>query len=441
MITGIPITGGFDPLTQQPSQPWVISQQVDQLFETRPLPATVDRIDEDIDVLWIVHPTALDEMTLYAIDQFVLRGGRLLAFVDPLAEVAASAPSPAGLNPGTGSTLGALFDAWGVEFSMGDVVGDDRYALSVNTGGLRPVRHLGLIGLDAQAIDPDDVVTAGLETVNLGVAGHLSLAEGSTLTLTPLLESSNEAATLPTDRFRFLADPGELQTGFSPTGETYVLAARLQGSIKTAFPDGPPQEFEPTAEFIGSQIDSTDDANMIVVADVDILSDRLWVQRQSFLGQQLVNAFANNGDFVINAIDNLSGSADLIGLRGRASFSRPFEKVDELRREADARFRATEQQLQAELSETEQRLGELQASRDDATSLLMSPEQQAEIDRFLAQQLRIRQELRAVRRELDSSIERLGLTLRIINIAAVPLLLVAIRLGYGIMRRNRRLAK
>jgi ABC-type uncharacterized transport system involved in gliding motility auxiliary subunit len=174
---------------------------------------------------------------------------------------------------------------------------------------------------------------------------------------------------------------------------------------------------------------------------VDVLSDRLWVQIQrSLFGQQLATAFANNGDFVGNAIANLAGSEDLIGLRSRASFARPFDTVDTLRREADARFRTTEQQLQAELAETEQRLGDLQAARDDTTSLLMSPEQQAELARFQAEQVRIRRELRSVQRDLDSSIEGLGVTLKIVNIAAVPLALTVLALLMAFLRHRRKRA-
>ena len=171
---------------------------------------------------------------------------------------------------------------------------------------------------------------------------------------------------MTSDRFQFLPDPGELLNGFAATGTKYVLAARLEGAIKSAFPDGPPaapdREAPVDAELGAQHIASTDSANVILVGDVDMLSDRLWVQVQSFLGQRLVTAFANNGDFVINALDNLSGSADLIGLRSRATYTRPFTTVEELRREADARFRATEQQLQAELAETERKLGDLQSS-------------------------------------------------------------------------------
>ena len=183
---------------------------------------------------------------------------------------------------------------------------------------------------------------------------------------------------------------------------------------------------------------STDNANLVIVADVDMLSDRLWVQAQNFLGQRVVSAFANNGDFVFNTLDNLSGSAALIGLRSRATYTRPFTKVEELRSQADVQFRATEQWLQAELRDTEQKLGELQAARKDQSSLMMSPEQQAEVQKFLDAQVRIRQELRNVRRNLDRDIDNLGTTLKILNIALVPILLTALALGAVVVKRRRK---
>jgi ABC-type uncharacterized transport system involved in gliding motility auxiliary subunit len=441
LLSGVSMTEGFNPQIQQMTEPWVITTQARQLFEIRTLTPGSTAIEDDIDILWIVHPQDLDAATLYAIDQFVLDGGRALIFVDPLAEIDMANADPTGMAMGSASNLERLFDAWGLNFSAANVVGDNRYALSISGGfGGRPVRHLGLVGLDTASIDSEDVVTSGLGSVNLGTAGHFSVEDGTAIELVPLLTSSTEAAELPTSQFQFLADPETLLDGFVPSGEQYVFAARVIGELTTAFPDGPPAPAEGDDEAAsappGPQLTSSDSANVIVVGDVDILSDRLWVQTQSFLGQQIVTPFANNGDFIINALDNLSGSAALIGIRARASFSRPFTTVDELRRQADAQFRETEQQLQAELDETEQRLTGLQEARTDEGSLLMSTEQQEEIQRFLGEQVRIRSELRAVRRNLDSSIEGLGTTLRVINIGLMPLLLTVAALAAVFVRRR-----
>ena len=453
---GVSMTAGFDPQTQRVTEPWVVYSQAGQLFEMRSLPPGFTEIEEDVGVLWLVHPRSLEDDTLYAIDQFVMGGGRALIFVDPFAEVdMAAAMDPAAMAAGSASDLEPLLSGWGVEFSTGEVVADNQYALSVTTGlSMRPVRHLGLLGLDATAIDPEDVITDGLYNINVGTAGHFSVAEGSTAALQPLLSSSSNAETLPAIQMQMLTDPEALLDDFAPSGESYILAARLTGPLNSAFPDGPPAEALPDADgdlaedsdgtvdglpegTDGAHLASTDSANVILVGDVDILSDRLWVQQQNFLGQTLATAFANNGDFLINALDNLSGSADLIGIRARGTYSRPFTRVQALRRQADAQFRQTEQRLQAELTETESRLSELQDARTDQGSLLMSDEQQAEIQRFLDEQVRIRQELRGVQRNLDRSIERLGTVLQFINIGLVPLLLTAVALSAVFVRRRR----
>jgi ABC-type uncharacterized transport system involved in gliding motility auxiliary subunit len=451
LLTSAPVGGGFNPQTQQPSQPWVVVDQAKQLTEVRTLPASVLAIEDDVDVLWIVHPQMLDDSTLYAIDQFVMRGGRALIFVDPIAEILAGA-DPTGLGIGgaaSTSTLERLFTAWGVDFNTMSVVADNRYALSIG-GRFQPIRHVGLLGLDAGAMSQDDPITSGLSTVNFGVAGYFELAEGATAKLTPLMSSSVEAEAMPAERFQFLPDPTELLNGFTPDGKQYALAVRLEGPLKSAFPDGAPQrpegqeespatDQEPIAAALSAgHLASTDNANLVLVGDVDVLSDRLWVQTQSFLGQRLMTAFANNGDFVINALDNLSGSAALIGLRSRATYSRPFTTVEALRRRADLEFRATEDRLEAELVQTEQRLGELQAARSDGNSLLMSPEQQAELQRFVDEQVRIRQELRAVRRNLDADIDRLGTWLKVVNIALMPVLLTIVALGVVVVRARRK---
>ena len=445
LLSGAPIAGSFNPQTQQPTQPWVIVEQARQLFDVRMLAESTLKIDDDVGVLWVVHPAMLDDATQYAIDQFVLRGGRALIFVDPVAEILGS-QEPGGFAPAPSSTLERLFKTWGVEFSTGDVVADNRYGLSIRMGQ-RPTRHVGLLGLDMDAMAQDDPITSGLGSVNVGLAGSFKLAEGAATKLTPLLKSSTEAEMLPAARFQFLPDPGELLNGFKATGTQYTIAARLQGPLKTAFPDGPPPAKDegrdkPVDETLkAAHRASTDNANLVLVGDVDVLSDRLWVQVQNFLGQRLVNAFANNGDFVINALDNLSGSADLIGLKSRATYSRPFTTVEKLRRDADAKFRETEQQLQGQLSDTERKLGELQAARNDKSSMLMNAEQQQEIQRFLDEQVRIRQELRAVRRNLDQDIDDLGTRLKIINTATVPVLLTVVTLVVVYVKRRRKAAR
>jgi ABC-type uncharacterized transport system involved in gliding motility auxiliary subunit len=440
LISGLPMTGGFDPQTQQMQQPWIMSQQIRQLFEVRTLASSLTTIDDEIGLLWIVHPTSLSESALYAIDQFILGGGRALIFVDPLAEVATLSPDPTGAEAGASSSLEPLFSAWGLEFDPTRVVADKAYALAVNAGGGRTVVHIGLLGLDGDALADDEVVTTGLASgINLGTAGSLRAAVDAGIELVPLLESSADSALMPAADFRFLTDPLALLDDFAADGETHVLAARIAGPLRSAFPDGPPGADDPAlAAADNAHRQSAESSNLIVVADVDVLSDRLWVQRQrSILGREIASAFAANGDFVANAIANLAGAEELIGLKSRETFVRPFDRVEALQREADARFRETEQELQARLAETESRLADLQQAREDQGSLLMSAEQQAEVDRFREEQLRIRRELRSVQRELDSSIDNLGARLKLINILVIPLALALIAVLGVVLRRRR----
>ena len=292
------------------------------------------------------------------------------------------------------------------------------------------------------------MVTADLNSINLGTAGHFTATEDSGVEIEPLLTSSTSAQTMPAARFAFLPDPSTLQDDFAPTGINYVIAARVTGHFKSAFPNGLRElrvdagdgDAEDAGPLPGHIAESTEPANLIIVADVDMLGDMMWVQVQSFFGQQIANSFASNGAFVVNALESLSGSSDLIGVRSRASYTRPFTRVDALRVEAEAQFRQTEQRLQGELTDTEARLGELQSSREDTGTMLMTPEQQAEIDRFMDQRADIRKELRAVQRDLDKNIEDLGTRLKIINIALVPALITLFAM-FGVWRRNREQVK
>jgi len=437
LISGVPMSGGFDPQTQQLQQPWIVDQHIRQLFDVRSFDSGLEDIDDDISLLWLVHPVGLPESTLYAIDQFVLNGGRALIFVDPLAEVAAGADPTAG-GTATSSDLAPLFRAWGLSFDPSAVVTDSRYALSVASGG-RAVRLISVLGLEPDAMAQDEIVSAGLAKLNLSTAGSLGVTEDAAITLVPLLQSSTESDLAPAPQFQFLTDPMALLDSFVPGGEAHVLAARIEGPLTTAFPGGPPGNDESVPDLAEGHLESSEQSNIIVVADVDMLSDRLWVQMQrSIFGQQIASPIANNHDFVANAISNLAGSEDLIGLKSRQTFDRPFDRVQALRREADAQFRATEQRLEAELAETERRLGDLQAAREDGGSLFMTEEQQDELERFRQEQLRIRTELRAVQRGLDSSIENLGTALKLINIVVIPLgLALAAFVTYRLRRRRK----
>jgi ABC-type uncharacterized transport system involved in gliding motility auxiliary subunit len=445
VLTTLPMTTDFNPMTGQMRDPWAVMSQLEQLFTVRTVSSEATNIDADIEVLVLVHPKGLSQGTLYALDQFVLRGGRALIFVDPQSEAdpaGQQADNPyAALGASRSSTLEPLFKAWGVEFDSRQVIGDLQHALMVGgMGGGEPQRHIAFLGFDRTNLNAQDVITAALDNINIATAGSFKLTPESTLELEPLIQSSTLAAKLPVERFAMLFDPASLRDGFQPTGERFVIAARLSGKLKSAFPEGRPAGETPAVPVAGAPgtlSESAQPANLVLVADTDVLTDMLWVRSDSFFGQKFAQAIANNGDLVLNAVDNLTGNSDLISIRGRASFVRPFERVEELRRQAEDRFRSKERELEEELRATEQKLTALQSSRNDTSSLILTPEQEQELDRFQDEKLRIRKELREVRHGLDQEIDRLGTVLKVINIALVPLLLTIVALGAFLWRRRR----
>jgi ABC-type uncharacterized transport system involved in gliding motility auxiliary subunit len=438
LISALDMKPGFDPATQSVREAWVIHQQFDQLFELQDIQADAAALADDLELLVLVHPKDLSENMLYQIDQFVLRGGRVLAFMDPLAEadLGGDPNDPmARMNAGGSSSLGPLLQAWGVGFDSSRVVGDRAFALQVNVAqGQPPVRHLGILSVNADGMNNSDVASADLQSVNFSSSGWLTPLEGATTVFEPLVQSSKNAAPIDAARLRFLSNPQDLSRGFEPTGDRYALVARISGHVKTAFqqpPEGMP--------LVGHLAESGETGvNVVLFADTDVLTDRLWVQKQNFLGQTIANSFADNGTLVANIADQLLGSSDLIGIRTRASTNQPFERVNALKLSAEARFRDTEERLQAELEETERTLTEMQSVRQDSELTVLSAAQQDEVQRFIDRKLQIRGELRQVQHDLSRDIEALGMRLKFINIVLVPTLIIIAAFLFGQMRRRRR---
>ncbi len=436
LISSLNMGPGFDPNTRQMNPGWAINSSMSELFDVRQLNAAQTKsIDADISTLVLVHPKEYSDDLLYAIDQFVLRGGKLMVFVDPNAELDESGNDPnnpsAAMFASKASDLPKLFKAWGVEYDPGKILLDAKQALSVQSPTGQGIRHLAIYGFRGDSMNQEDVITAQLGSVNMATAGVIRLAEGATMKLSPLIQASSESMLAEAERVKMSPDPVSLFQGFKASGQTYVVAGRLEGTAKTAFPE------RTGADHLA---ESKQPANIVIVADTDVLTDRLWVQVQNFFGQQVMNAFANNGDFAVNAVDNLTGSSALISVRSRAASSRPFTTVEALRRSAEDKFRATEQQLNERLQETERKLNELQRGKADDQALILSPEQKAELEKFQEQKVSIRKELRSVRRQLDADIENLGGKLKWLNILLVPSLVAIGAVIFVMRRRARRLA-
>jgi ABC-type uncharacterized transport system involved in gliding motility auxiliary subunit len=446
LMSSLALQGQFNPMTGQMGEPWPILTQLQDLFTVRSLSTEVDHIDKDVDVLMLVHPKAWPPKTLYAIDQFVMRGGKVLLFVDPYSGADTSGEDPsnplAGAMADHSSNLAPLLPAWGIDYDPTKVIGDLERGLEVRTSMQSPpIRHIGILGLGPESMDKKDVVTASLDKINLATAGWLAPRAGAKTTFEPLLLSSTSAAPIPSQRFNALTDPSTLRDGFKPTGNRYALAARITGPVDSAFPQGaPPDPKAASGPPIAHIPKSTAPANIVVIADTDLLMDYMWVQTRELFGQRVAQAFANNGDLVANILDNLSGTSAMISIRGRATFSRPFERVEALRRQADDRLRSKALELQSELQQTETKLTELQSKRNDQASLALSPEQEAELKRFTAEKAQVRKELRETQRGLDVDINRLDSWLKIINIAIAPLCVAVAGVIILSLRRRRRTA-
>jgi len=442
ILSTLPVDASFDQLSGRMQEGWAAIAQLREVVQLRTLAPDIAKIDADVELLVLIHPKDLPAKTLYAIDQFVMRGGKLIAFIDPQAEndPAAQQGGPMAMAPRS-SSLGPLLDAWGVAYDPGKVVGDRGLGLTVRMRqNEQPAQHVEIIGLNRDSMDTKDVVTSALNSINVWTAGALKKKDGATIQFEPLLQSSGDAALLPAMQFSFMSDPQATLGNFKPSGERYTIAARVHGKLKSAYPNGAPAaEGEAAAKPAAGdhKAESAGDADLIVVADSDILADQMWVQVQNVFGQRMMMAVANNGDFLANAVDNLAGSSDLISIRGRQSFFRPFTKVDELRRHAGEQLSAKEKELDTELKQTEQRLTELEAGRNSTGSLVLTPEQQAELTRFQQERLRIRKELRDVRRGLDVEIKDLGWWIKLLNIATVPALLAIGAIVLALTRRRR----
>ena len=448
LISGLPVNGGVDMATRSMNQPWSAVQQLKQLYELVDLGAGPDVIGEDIDLLLIIHPANLAEPAQYAIDQFVLSGRNAIIFVDPYAETADPGPGAMPVRDPTplDSNLPRLFTAWGVEMVPAKVLGDAAHAMLVNIGDhLPPARNLTLLGFSEENIAKEELVTQKLDTLNLASAGVWRKLEGVDTQWTELLWSSKAAGLLDVEKVRTLMDPNRLFDSFVPDGRNHVVAGQLSGTVNTAFPDGKPvsspgdgpsDDDSSQAQELSSAI-GRGEINVLLVADTDLLTDRLWVQKQSFFGEPLLSPFADNGSLLINAADYLAGSADLISIRSRGTYDRPFTRVHEIQRQAEEGYRETADELAAQLKATEAKLTELQQSKTGAEAQVLNAEQEQAVDEFLAQKLSIRKSLREVQHQLTRDIEALGTRLKLINIGLIPLLLTLLVLLLALTRRLR----
>lgn len=434
----------------QSQPPWVIFQNLADDYEIRPIAMDVDQIPADIDALIMVHPKNLSEQTQFAIDQFVLWGGRLLAFLDPLclADAANADPAMARGASKPSSDLGKLLEAWGINYASDlvllDMEASTRIRQSDNAVEDSPV----FLSLREGNIDAQHIITANLQSLILPCAGAFTANETSDHNVNSLLVSSEQSQLVNSMSAPMGAEA--LRRDFNPGLKRRNIALSLQGNFKTAFPEGRPKaklDLETNDQNTDSDQDksetplealeaSAQPTSIILVADVDMLFDQFAVQELSFFGQRVFQPINDNINFFINALEQLAGSTDLAQVRCRGRFERPFDRVLVLQHAAQKRWLLQERTLQEKLDATRQRLEALQSQKDKNQRYILSPEQEQEINSFKQEQIKTLAELKKVRKNLREGIEQLGVIVKVINIALMPILVILAGVGLGLYRRR-----
>jgi ABC-type uncharacterized transport system involved in gliding motility auxiliary subunit len=481
LMTSLPLDGGQSPMRNQPTPPWLMMGQIREFFDVKKIDQDVTQIPAGLDVLMVAQPTKLTPQAAFAIDQYALKGGKVLMFIDPVSE---SAEMQMLKDQGNGrDELAKLLKGWGVNFDPKQVAADVRHARRVQFNGGQNgegmvTDFVAWLGLDKTDINPNDVLAAGIEQINLASAGVLSKVDGAPIDFSPILETSSDAEIVPTQKVGFGADPLALLRNYVAGGHKLVLAARLSGVANSAFPDGAPKtaaadskkagdkaaDSKPADTTAAASADAsktkgaetakpateqkaTDDhatkgkINVIVVADTDLLADQFWVNR-NVMGQDVVIPTAHNAAFVVGALENLSGSDALIALRGRGVKERPFTLVEDLRRSAEQKFRAKEEALEGKLKSAQDELQKIQASGQGGdTGVILTDQEQQAVEKFRGEVLDTRRELRKVKLALRENIDDLEGWLKFANIAFVPLMLGAAAAGLSWRRTRRRRQK
>jgi ABC-type uncharacterized transport system involved in gliding motility auxiliary subunit len=444
VMSGLPVLGrSLNPmLKQQPTEPWALASELKRVFDVRQINMEAAKIDDDIKVLLVIHPRNLSETTEYAIDQFVLRGGKLIAFVDPYAyfDQQPDLQNPFGGQQAGQSMFYNLFKAWGIDVNMGKVIADLTYA-----SGAGPRLLPTLLSLNQEALNQDDVVTSQVGTLLVPFGGVFSGKPAEGLTQTVLAHTSKNSMLVDLIIATLSGEPST--RGFEPSGQEQPIAIRLSGKFKTAFPEGRPKPFAPRDEKKTEKKEpvaaepqlkeSAQDNSIVLVADVDMLTDNAAVEVQDVFGQRLVVPRNGNLNFALSLVEQFSGDQNLISLRSRAAFTRPLTVIRDMEMRAQQSYLGKIKELEDSLNKTQEKLQELQKSRSGGQATILTPEQQAEIENFRKASTETRKDLKEVRKNLRVETDTLEFWTKVVNIGLVPLLVAIVGLVLALIQRRR----
>lgn len=433
----------------QQQQPWAIINELKNDFEVRRVEMTAEKIDDDIKVLVVIHPREIADKAQFAIDQFILRGGKLIAFLDPLPLMDSREQNQMfGSIPNSGSNLDKLLKAWGLSFETGKVVADMNFKMQVGGRNNQPQDAPAFLSITKDGISSDDIVTSQLDNVWLPFAGAFSGTPAAGLKMDVLLKSTKESQLV--DGFMAHLSGENIVKEFKPSGMTQNLAVRLTGKFKTAFPDGKPEEKKDEEKKDEAKKDEAKEEwlkegkgenSVILVGDADLIYDSFAIRQiQSPFGtlSMLMNG---NLNFAQNAVEQFTGDNNLITVRSRAVQNRPFTLVKQMQAEAEARYRSRIKELEESLADTQRQLNELQQKKEKGQRFILSPEQQAALENFRKKEAEVKIQLKEERKKLRRDIDSLERRLKWFNIAAMPLVVSASGLALAFFKRKRTSAK
>jgi ABC-type uncharacterized transport system involved in gliding motility auxiliary subunit len=432
LMAGLPVLGErFNPFTRQSSEPWVLANELKREFEVKEVPLTAKEIDKDLNVLLVIHPRDAQPTTEYALDQFVMRGGKLIVFVDPYAYFDQMPTMPGMPQMPSGSNLPTLFKAWGVPMDPGKVVSDVVFG---SGGGARYTPTV--LSLNRTAFSRDDIVTGQIETLLYAFGGAFELKLPENLKATELVRSSPDSMLV--DSMNATKSGDEATRSFKPSGNPMPLAVRLSGKFKTAFPEGLKEDEKKPAAAGTPALRESPENSVIVVGDVDLLADGAAVDVQDVFGRKVVVPSNGNLAFALGMVEQFAAGDDLISLRSRAAAFRPLTVVRELEAEAQKEYFGRIQALEEEKQKTQARLQELQKTQGAAgkSGQILSPEQQAELERFKKTYIETNQALKELRKNLRQDAEALVFWTKVANIALMPLLVVLAGILVALLRKR-----
>ena len=442
VMSSLPVMGEMNPMMmqrgQQGRQPWAFISELKRDFNVKQVEVTTDKIPNDIKVLLVIHPKAISETTQYALDQFVLRGGKLVAFVDPLCALDRSASQMGMMPSGSSSTLDKLFKAWGLTFDTTKVVADMEHVAQLREGP-----NPAVLALNETAINKDDVVTADADNLVMAFSGAFSGTPTDGLTKTVLIKSSKNAELVEAMMALFTGE--QIAGNFHPSGMEYQLAIRLAGKFKTAFADGKPKpvqanpaEQKPEQSPAEAGLKASAQPNTVVlIGDADMIQDQLAVREIQTIGQRLIMPLNSNLSFAQSVVEQLAGDSNLIAVRSRASRERPFTVVQKLQAGAKANYRSKIKELENNLADTQRKVNELQKTKEGGQRFILSPEQQQELVNFRKKEADVKVQLRQMRKQLRSEIDSLENRIKWLDIAGMPAAVIFAGFALAVMKRKR----